>query len=248
MTSSRPTGKNSARENAYRHIHSLIVSGALPPGSVLSELQIAKDLDSSRSPVREAIGRLAAEGLVEQFPNRGSVVAQLERTDIVELYELREALEVFTIRKVAGGGLSAAHAEQIRETIEAMRALRNEVVAARKARLDAKRMEQLLRIDLTFHTLLLRLGGNRRFLKLVSDSRLLIRIFGIRHEGHTIEQVEQIERWHTRILEPLLSGDADEATRCLSEHIRLSRDERLDAFDLHELEGITVPLPGAQHE
>jgi DNA-binding GntR family transcriptional regulator len=244
MSAKRVPRRNSAREMAHQMIHGRIVSGQYSPGMVLSELRIANELKSSRTPVREAIGQLVAEGLIEQIPNRGSVVTQLARADIIELYELREAIEVFAIQKVARRGLSPPEASQIRSSIESINELRREMDASRKALLDASMMERFLRVDLTFHALLLRAADNRRFLKLVSDMRLLIRIFGICHEGHTSSQLEDIARRHSAILDAVLRRDPETAAQGLSEHIRLSRDERLEAFDQNELERMTNDLAG----
>src|SRR5262249_11400151 len=84
----------SSRERAYLYIQRKIGSGELPGGGAVSELALAKEIGISRTPIRESIGQLIAEGLLEQSPNRGVVVVQMRRSDIVDLYELREALEV----------------------------------------------------------------------------------------------------------------------------------------------------------
>lgn len=73
----------SVRERAYRYIKQLISEGALGAGSPISELQLAKDLDSSRTPIREGMKQLDVEGLLEHWPNGGMTVAQLKREDIV---------------------------------------------------------------------------------------------------------------------------------------------------------------------
>jgi DNA-binding GntR family transcriptional regulator len=90
----------SIRTKAYEYIHGMIVSGELVDG-VISELAIAQELGSSRTPIREAIGQLLAEGLLEQTPNRGTTVVQLKRQDIVDLHELREVLECYAAGKAA---------------------------------------------------------------------------------------------------------------------------------------------------
>src|SRR5271154_3066675 len=89
---------------ALARAHALILTqmatGVLTAGSALSELSLARELGLSRTPVREAIGQLVAEGLLQRS-NLGAVVAEATRQDIIELYELREALEVYAIGKVA---------------------------------------------------------------------------------------------------------------------------------------------------
>jgi DNA-binding GntR family transcriptional regulator len=82
-----------AGHDAERRIGQQILSGALPPGARLSQSQLAEELGMSRIPVRDALQRLAAEGLVELRPNASATVAPLSRADLEELYELRTAVE-----------------------------------------------------------------------------------------------------------------------------------------------------------
>src|SRR5580658_1370278 len=89
------------RDQAYLYIQRKILAGDLQAGKAVSELTIAKELGSSRTPIREALGQLVAEGLLEQIPNRGAVVVQFGRQDIIDLFELREALEAYAVEKVA---------------------------------------------------------------------------------------------------------------------------------------------------
>src|SRR6476646_9375274 len=91
----------SIRGRAYVRIQRKIASGELAAGTALSEVALAAELGASRTPIREAIAQLVAEGLLEQTPNRGAVVVQLKRHDIIELFELREALELYAVTKAA---------------------------------------------------------------------------------------------------------------------------------------------------
>ena len=81
-----------AGDRAYRTLRTEILDGALEPGTVLQEVEQSTRLGVSRTPVREALRRLAADGLVEAN-GRGTIVTGVDRDDIVSLYELREALE-----------------------------------------------------------------------------------------------------------------------------------------------------------
>lgn len=219
------------RELAYRHLQGKLVSGSLVSGSVLSEVALSKELGISRTPLREAIGQLVAEGFLEQLPNRGTVVAQGTRRDIVELYELREALEVHAVAQVAKAGLRPAQVEELGRIANAILDLRQQLEQEGKSRLDPARMRNFVNIDLAFHTGLLRAGGNGRILKVVADTRLLIRIFSMLHDGHTAAQLTDIHSYHDRILKAVLAGEDEQARQLMSEHIRLSREERLEAYD-----------------
>ena len=77
---------------AYDHLQQKLISGELRAGSMVSEQSLASEIGMSRTPVREAIRTLEQEGVLEQLPRFGTRVRTLERRDLVELYDLREAM------------------------------------------------------------------------------------------------------------------------------------------------------------
>ncbi len=235
MRSNGSLSRSSTRQKAYQYIQSRILSGEYAAGEALSELAVSRELGVSRTPVREAIGQLVAEGLLEQIPNRGALVVEFSRRDIVDLFELREALEVFAIRKVAGTGLNERDQAPIRQSIEAVARLREELEQSGQERLDVAQTQRFMRADLAFHSLLLRAADNQRMLRAVADTRLLIRIFSLNRESHTLEQLRTIEAWHESILAAVVRRDAETAGHSLTEHIRTSCTERLAAYDAHEI-------------
>lgn len=93
-----------ASDRAYATLLDEIQSGALAPGSVLAEVEQAVRLGVSRTPLREALGRLAADGLVAQQSARVTVVTAVDAGDIRELFEVRRALEEAAARLAAGRG------------------------------------------------------------------------------------------------------------------------------------------------
>src|SRR4051794_8529863 len=96
----------SLRERAYRHIQRKILAGEIPSGGKVSEQSIAEELGISRTPVRSAIHELETEGLLEQVPRYGTIVRQADRRDIVELFDLRMALESFAA-EIAADAISS---------------------------------------------------------------------------------------------------------------------------------------------
>ena len=86
---------------AYKHIADKLLSGQLVPGQKLSEPAFARELNISRTPVREAIQHLRNEGLLKQVPSSGTYVAESNRVPLVETYEIRLALETMAVRTVA---------------------------------------------------------------------------------------------------------------------------------------------------
>ncbi len=97
-------GTISAGSRAYRALLTEIQDGILPPGAVLAEVEQAARLGVSRTPLREALRRLAADGLVTQASPRVTVVTDIDAGDIRELFELRRALEETSARLAAGRG------------------------------------------------------------------------------------------------------------------------------------------------
>src|SRR2546426_7268669 len=85
-------------QRVYEHLREEILSEHLEPGAELLEVPLSEELGVSRGPIREAIGRLAAEGLVTVRPRRGAVVRSLSKDEFLELYQVREALEMMAVR------------------------------------------------------------------------------------------------------------------------------------------------------
>ncbi|QHS52065.1 GntR family transcriptional regulator [Edaphobacter sp. 12200R-103] len=219
------------REKAYQYIQSRIASGNLPSGGAISELLLAKELGSSRTPVREAISQLVSEGLLEQTPNRGTIVVRLTREDIVDLYELREALEVYVVAKVTREQLPAEDLKRLEQLSDGILSLVDELHATGESYLNAEQMQRFIAADRGFHTLLMAFSFNPRIRKIVDETRLLIRIFAMRRVGYDTEKLRDIHAQHAAILAAIVSKDPELAMRRLAEHIQISRQERLDEFD-----------------
>jgi DNA-binding GntR family transcriptional regulator len=228
--------KSSARERIYHYVHELVSKGSLPSGHVISELQLSRDLGTSRSPVREAIGLLIADGLLEQAPNRSAAVVELHREDIVDLYEVREALEIYAVRKVAQRGLHPTNEAQLKGYLESVQTIIRDLKKSAKRELNPAQMAEFSSIDMKFHALLVLSTQNVRMQKIVADTRVLVRIFAMRHHGYECSMLERIHRQHVAIAEAVTQGRADEAASLLSEHIQASLKERLDEFDLWKRE------------
>ena len=223
-------------EKAYAYIRGRILSGALAPGAALSEASIARELGNSRGPLREAIRRLTAEGFLRQAPTGGSVVVEFSRRDVAELYDLREALEVYAAGKAAEHKLRDSELETLQRVVADVLLLREELEASGEPYLNTDAMRRFIRTDLQFHTMLVRVAANSRILKTVADTRVLLNIFAIRRKGHDAAQLTQIHRYHSRILAAIVRRDPQEGMRLLGEHIRLSKEERLKEYDERERE------------
>src|SRR5579859_7257331 len=103
-----PLRRDSAPERIAAQLRSRIVTGRLPPGQALREVEIARQLGVSRGPVREAFQRLIQEGLLEAHPARGVFVPQLDAGDIADLYLARGAVEIAAAQLLATSGTPEA--------------------------------------------------------------------------------------------------------------------------------------------
>ncbi len=245
MNSSRNARSQSMREKAYFHLQRKILSGELPAGTPLSEASIARELGSSRTPLREAVRQLAAEGFLREIPNRGSLVVEFSKRDVAELYELREALEVYAVGKAAEHTLRPPDLDTLRRLVSEILILRDELEQSGEARLNAAQMRRFVQIDLNFHALLVRAAANRRVLKAFADTRVLLNIFAMRRKGHDAAQLAEIHRYHSQVLAAVVRKDSAGAMRLLGEHIRVSKQERLNEYDDWEHEtAMGHALPG----
>jgi DNA-binding GntR family transcriptional regulator len=185
-----------------------VLSGELAPGTVLSEASLARSFGVSRGPIREALGRLASEGLVTITPRRGAIVTELTRDEFVDAYQVREALETLAIR-LAVSRLEESDLARLRELHEDMveHAARGEV----NAFFDA---------NARFHRLFVTASGNQ---KLQEMYRMLMDQMG-RYLARSLALRGSLEKSiaeHSAILEAVEATDADRATRLLADHIEV---------------------------
>ena len=237
-----PAPSVSMRQQAYQHIQRKILCGELPAGHVVSENTLAKEIGVSRTPVREAIRHLEQEGVLTQVPRYGTVVRQLSRRDLAELYELREALEPFAVAQAAGR-VRPEDLRLLEKLCDEIKAIASEMEKTKRTTPDAAMMKRLLSADLGFHLVLLRSSGNRRMMKIVGDSRLLTGIFGTPRQTHHLDVILETHRFHLRILKAVRSGDAEKAHAAMLAHIRASRDEALAHFDRLQTEASPQDTP-----
>ena len=90
------------KDQAYENLKNLILEEVFAPGTFLSERQLAARLDMSKTPIRSALERLETEGFVTVSPQQGIVVRESSLREIVDLFDIRIALEVFVVQSIAG--------------------------------------------------------------------------------------------------------------------------------------------------
>lgn len=203
-------------EAAYQSLRGAIVRGDLAPGERLAEQQLAEELGASRTPVREALRRLALEGFVVLIPRRGAYVAELSFKDMNDVFELRTALE----------GLAAALAAE-RITEEEVAALEQAVadLAEAAARGDG---EQVVSIDTDFHGRIYTASRNRRLMQIVANLSDQIQSFRMRSLAAPGRLKDTLSE-HRRLVAAIARRDAGQARKLAEEHIRSAEASLLRA-------------------
>jgi DNA-binding GntR family transcriptional regulator len=197
-------------ELAVLRLRQEILSGQTDPGERLVEEQLTRRLGISRAPLREALRRLAEQGLVEHVPRRGVRVATLSDRDVEELYAVRDVLERHALQSVLPlDGQIAGQLGGLRAALEGMRA------ASRAGdRLELANAHRL------FHVEVVALADNRQ-LSLVYDSILiklqLYMAINLRREAELAQPEDGVHR-HERLFEAVTSQDAATVLAELAEH------------------------------
>ncbi len=191
-------------------IRSAILAGRFVDKNQLTESRISKEFGISRAPVREALGRLVAEGLVTHSPHRGFFLREFTREDIEELMSLRAAIEKLAIR------LAIERAEE--SEIEVLAAIVERMeVAVRKSPPD---MEAASLADYEFHKQICAMARHKRLME-VWDSMAAQASVAIASVNEAFSVSSGFIRGHKGLLEAIRSGDTNKAENVIEDHIRL---------------------------
>ena len=217
------------KQHAYNFIQERLLSGAVLPGSRLSDDSIAKEIGVSRSPVREAISQLANEGLVELNPRKGAFVCTPSREQMRQAYEARLALEGF----VAGRAAEVA----TDRNVDDLEKINDRLLATAKAcqqrpskTADKKLIERFMRADLEFHEKILSIVGNQKINEMVQKCKLLTSVFGQISMEHDLGLIARTYRQHSLILRAIRRRDPQLAIKAMNEHIEKSAKVVIENF------------------
>lgn len=229
-------------QKTYDDLRRKLLAGELPPGARLVTRTLALAAGVSLAPIREAIHRLAVEGLVEHIPGAGAFVRKMSLQDLDELYVLREAIESCAAFEAAQ---SAGEAD-LRELELACRDASALVETLRSQDPPTASPEQFSRwIDLEerFHSTLIAISRNRLLQKVVSDFRALGRIFEAQRgkpELLTVPVAEAAVAAHLEMVAAVRRRDGERARDLMSAHIQNGRKGVLEHLRAH------FPRPNGQ--
>lgn len=206
-----PMTTRDAVQAAYDAVLGLIASGVQRPGTWLREQALAESLGMSRTPVRQALGRLAAEGVVDIHPRRGAEVLEWSEEEMHGVSVVRAQVEPLAAALAAEAGNP--------ERLESLTALHHQMCALATSR---NGVEQIARLNAEFHLEIARLSGNRHLLHVV---RLGLRPVMI---ARTLQQyrpaaLARSMNHHAELIEALLANDPDWAAGVMRSHIYAAR-------------------------
>ena len=205
-------------QTVYRQLLSEIRTGLLLPGARLRETELAARLNTSRTPVREALRQLEADGLVSHAPRQGATLRRLDYGEVVELYEMRAVLEGTAARLAARGAMPVE--------IEELAAI-NADLASADLGLPAQETNR------QFHRMLLETARNRYLVKSMSTLHKTLLILGPTTLAESGRQAGAVAE-HAAVIEAVAARDGDAAERAMRAHIAAALKARIRGMRIRE--------------
>ena len=193
-------------DQIYDYLRGEILTGRFAPGDRLDLGDLVERLKVSKMPVKEAIGRLATEGLLDVQAQRGTFVSNVNPRELAETFQVRCALEMLA------GELACEHAKKA--DIERLRRLIAEME-------QSDEVARHLELNFQFHSLIVELSGNRKLAETYHRLRVPIQVAGIHYRSENwVDRVTQEQKEHRAIVRALEQKDAEAVSRAIREHIK----------------------------
>jgi DNA-binding GntR family transcriptional regulator len=200
-------------EKAYEAIRSRILKGSFAPAFHLREEEVAEQVGVSRTPVREALRRLAAEGYVEFLPNRGAFVAKWSERSVSDLIDVRAELAAMACR------LAASRIRK--EDLEALSKLNREMAELAEKK-PTGYLTEVSRLNLEFHNVIFRTADNEWLLALLQQTAFLPMVQRAQYGFQASDWQRGFERY-SELIHALASGNGDWAAATLRSHFHASK-------------------------
>ncbi|RJX35723.1 MAG: GntR family transcriptional regulator [Desulfarculus sp.] len=206
-----------AIEEAYQKIKKMIYLNQLAPGQKIIYNDLGKRLNISVTPVIQALNRLEASGFVTYTPNKGYFVGEITVQEAMQLYEAREALEIYIVPKVIEN-LNPKNLQEIKEAFGRHRTEQNNILGRRLILLDAQ-----------FHLKIVGFSGNEVICKMLQEifEKLYLKY---RPEYLHQDRVKEIAQEHRMVLEALQRRDVEGAVATIRSHIISGRARVIDSL------------------
>jgi DNA-binding GntR family transcriptional regulator len=212
-----PLVRTSLTDMVYQRLLDDILAGTLPSGSPVNAGEVAARFGVSPSPVREAVLRLASEGLITAPTNRRAAVVSFDRREVDEIFQLREILECAAVRLTAER-IDAAGVEALRRAAQECAALYG----------DPARKKEMLDLDNRFHMLIAQAAGNRALRDEVLRVSRRVRVMQRLRMAPLRMEVAFAE--HLAVVDGLSRRDPAGAEKAMRRHIRASCEYVLEGM------------------
>lgn len=206
---------NQLGHKILQEIRTRILSWRYPPGHHLGEPELSEEFHASRVPVREALRSLVEQGLVEKVPNQGCFVRQPDAQGTNHLYDLRLALELFVVERLARSGMTAEWLAQVRATWEPMLSVRAD---------EPVDGDLLVRLDEEFHLALARAVGNPYLITSLRDINDRLRFVRL-VVATTPHRIQTTAGEHLMILDAIEKKDSETARRAIRQNLNHARNQ-----------------------
>lgn len=210
--------KKSKKQIAYERIKEEIIRNKLKPGALLIERQLCEALDTSRTPVREALQQLTSEGLVNFISGKGAFVSNVTYKDFIEIYTVREVLEGLACRLCT-----------LLIVDEQIKLLEN-IYSDLKKSVDLKKSELFITGDVEFHRLIIENAQNnvlQNMMNIMQSQIQRITYYIEEDEERIIQSLEQ----HEIILKAIKDREEEKAEKAMREHIRDSKNYHIKKME-----------------
>jgi DNA-binding GntR family transcriptional regulator len=207
-------------QKAYQHVRQMLVCGELAAGQRLVTRALAEQIGVSLAPVREALHRLASEGLVQHHPGAGAFVRELSRQDLEELYVLRDATESCAAAEAAKYA-SDEQLDEMDEIVNRWSEIADEV--ARREKATKAQLNRWLDAEEQFHLILVEASRNRLLAKIIADHRAIATVFEAQRGNPDIltpDVCQQTCQARRELMQALRKRDADSARILMSQQIQ----------------------------
>ena len=208
------TDSTTIRKKVHAYLREQILSGEIGPQERLIEAKIAKDVGTSRTPVREALHTLEMEGLLESIPRVGYKVNTVSDQEVEEICEIRTVIETLAVR----WAMEKAHARLVKE-------LKKNIATAEQWVMQGE-VKAYVDLDAQFHEIIAGLSGSRRLLELAQTLRRHM----VRYRIQSIYAPDNVIRGingHKEILAAIVTGDVETAAKAIRNHLEQSKKDIL---------------------
>jgi len=203
----KPIRSSSKSTEVFETLRSAILSGKLQPGDVLREMPLARQLQVSQVPIREALLRLENLGLVVRVADRSTTVTKLTRAEMVELLQVRAHLEELAFR-LAVKHLDDAGIRELRDCL-----------AKLEKKIEENDYYAVSDLDLNFHRIVWRLSGNHALEKMLERLCVSIYAFVSIQRRSAGEDLKHSVHHHAGLLEALIQGKPSKVAAAIREHL-----------------------------